>query len=166
MRARGWLAAAVTAALAAAGCSGGGGGPYATVSGVVTYNGQPVNGAKVTFHGTTEVEGRRAGPFSALTDSQGKYLLANVGEEPGIPPGMYKVTVTKLEMEGAAGEVEGLDQGQLEAAGTAVNVLPADYEQLATTKLSATLKEGANEGVNFELKGKASKRRPPVLPVP
>src|SRR4051794_28767759 len=83
--------------LLAAGCSGGGG-SFATVSGVVTQNGAPVDGAKVTLHSTVETEGKRTTSYAGLTDSSGKYLIAAVGKEPGIPPGMYKVTITKLDM--------------------------------------------------------------------
>src|SRR5437762_1882451 len=82
--------------VAALGCSSGNTGSYATVSGVVTNNGNPVDGAKVTFHSTVESSGQKAETYSAQTDSSGKYLLATMGKDPGIPPGMYKVTITKL----------------------------------------------------------------------
>src|SRR5438045_3338748 len=97
---RRWLAQAVVLAVlsAAAGCSGGSTGTYATVAGTVTHGGVPVEGAKVTFHSTAEAAGEKAGPFSATTDSSGKYLIASIGKEPGIPPGMYKITITKLDM--------------------------------------------------------------------
>src|SRR5262245_55697110 len=77
-----------------AGCSGSSG-SYATVSGVVTLNGAPVDGAKVVLHSTVESGGKAAGSYAAQTDSSGKYLIAQIGKEPGIPPGMYKVTVIK-----------------------------------------------------------------------
>jgi hypothetical protein len=156
MLARRWFVqTGVFAALVAlVGCSGGGSGSYATVSGTVTQNGTPLDGAKVTFHSTTEVAGGR-GVYGVLTDSSGKYLLAAVGKEPGIPPGMYKVTITKLALKGNL--PPDFDQGQMEASGMARNTLPKDYESLATTKLSVTLQEGKNENVNFDLKaGKAS----------
>jgi hypothetical protein len=146
------------AALAAAvGCSGGNSGTYATVSGEVTHNGAPINGAKVNFHSTVEASGQKAGVYSAMTDSNGKYLLAAVGKEPGIPPGMYKVTITKFDMkDGTVPKEIADDPGQMEASGMARNQLPKDYETLGSTKLSVTLQEGKNENVNFELKGKAA----------
>ncbi len=127
----------------------------ATVSGEVTQNGVPVEGAKVTFHSTVEVEGKRGQSYSALTDSSGKYLLASVGKERGIPPGMYKVTITKLEMKGTNLPPD-FDQGQIEASGMGRNVMSKDYELLATTKLSVTLEPGKNVNKNFDLKGTAS----------
>jgi hypothetical protein len=152
----------VCAALATSlGCSGGSGN-LATVSGTVTINGAAADGAKVTLHSTVEVGGKRPGPFSAMTDSSGKYLIATVGKDAGIPPGMYKVTVTKLELKGNLPAE--IDQGQIEASGIARNVLPRDYESLANTKLSVTLEPGKNENKNFDLKGKPSTSGPAGTP--
>jgi len=138
---------------AALGCSKGSG-SFATVSGVVTQNGAPLEQAKVTFHSTVASEGTRGTVCSAQTDSSGKYLIAMVGKDPGIPPGLYKVTVTKLEAAGGGTLPPDFDQGQLEASGMAVNKLPKSYENPTTTKLSATLEPGKNQNVNFDLKGK------------
>ncbi len=168
MLARRWFvqAGGFAALVALVGCSGGKGG-FATVSGVVTHNGAPVEGAKVTFHSTAEVEGKKQPSYGALTDSSGKYVIAAVGKDPGIPPGLYKVTVTKLEGKGIDTTQEGIDAGQLEAMasdtgagakGGPVNLLPKEYASPATTKLSATLEPGKNTDVNFDLKGKASGR--------
>lgn len=152
-----WLAriAGLAALVAAVGCSGGGG-PRATVSGMVTHNGAPLNGAKVAFHSTVEEGGKRGQSYGALTDSSGKYLIATVGKEYGIPPGMYKVTITKMEQKGGLPPSIADDPGQLEAAGIGANQLPKDYENEKTTKLSVTLQEGKNNDVNFDLKGQGS----------
>jgi hypothetical protein len=165
MLARRWLAqAAGLAVLAAAvGCSGSTG-SYATVSGVVTHNNVPVDGAKVTFYSTVEAGGERVGSYSATTDSTGKYVIASVGKEPGIPPGMYKVTITKLDVKGENVPAEGWDEGQVEASGMGKNTLPKDYERLATTRLSVTLEAGKNENKNFDLKGQASGSTPTRTP--
>jgi hypothetical protein len=161
MRVRRWsaLAAVFTALAALAGCSGGSSGSFATVSGVVTHNATPVNGAKVTFYSTVAAGGKQAGSYSATTDSSGRYLIAAVGKDPGIPPGLYKVTITKLEVKGK-NLPEDYDAGQIEASGAARNLLPRDYENLNTTKLSVTLEPGKNEDKNFELKGKPSTTGP------
>ncbi len=152
MHARNWAAGAVmlAALITTAGCGDGNSGSLATVSGVVTQNGAPVDGAKVIFHSTVESGGKRES-YSALTDSNGKYLIATVGKEPGIPPGMYRVTVVKLSMQSNQNLPEDFDQGQIEASGMAKNTLFKEYENFATTKLSATLEAGKNEA-NFDLK--------------
>ena len=147
--------------IALAGCSGRG--SFATVSGTVTQGGTPVEGAQVAFHSTVEVEGKKQPSYAAATDSSGKYVIATVGKDPGIPPGLYKVTVTKIEGKGIQPQ-EGIDAGQLDAMasdigvgaakGGPVNLLPKEYSSPATTKLSKTLEAGKNENVNFDLTGK------------
>jgi hypothetical protein len=132
------------------GCSGGGSGSLATVSGVVTQNGAPLDGAKVTLYSTVESEGKKSGSYSAMTDSSGKYVISSVGKEPGIPPGMYKVTITKLQSTGNL--PADFDAGQVAASGMAKNVVSQEYESLATTKLSVTLEAGKNPDKNFDVK--------------
>lgn len=136
-----------------AGCSGGSTRTdLAQVTGIITHEGKPYDGAKVTFHSTVESSGKRDS-FSALTDSSGKYLIAMVGKEPGIPPGMYKVTITKYDTKGDL--PDDFDAGQIEAAGMAQGKgAMKEYENFATTKFSATLDSGKNEDVNFDIKGK------------
>jgi hypothetical protein len=152
-----WLirTAGAVALVALGGCSGGASGPVATVSGNITHNGAPLNGAKVIFHSTVEESGKRGNSYAALTDSNGKYLIVGVGKELGIPPGLYKVTITKMDTSAKAGIPKEIadDPGQLMAAGIGTNLLPKDYENEKTTKLSATLEVGKNENVNFDLKG-------------
>jgi len=143
--------------VAATGC--GGSGNFGTVTGTVSHKGSPVDGAKVEFHGTTQEAGK-SDIFSTQTDSSGKYMIAGVGNNPGIPPGMYKVVISKLEGNFAMGE--GMDAGQLEAqvsdqGGSAAvqktikNHLPSEYSSPASTKLSTTVAAGKNENVNFDL---------------
>jgi hypothetical protein len=159
-----WRLAALATAVAAFAVAGCGKSiSYATVSGVVTHNGNPVDGARVIFHPTTEVDGKTGTSFSSLTDSSGKYLIAATDQSPGLPAGVYKVTITKYE--GKTGNAtEGMDAGQLDAQmsdhgggaggkGGPVNLLPKEYAQPGSTKLSATLEAGPNKDVNFALKG-------------
>lgn len=155
MNSRSWVARAVAVAtlVTLAGCSGKGPGDFAHVSGTVTHNGSPVEGAKVTFVNTTEVDGVRE-QFSTETDSNGKYLIAGVGKNPGIPPGRYKVVITKLVLKSGFKAPEDFDSTQLEMSGLGVNGLPKEYGDVGTTKLSATLDSGKNGDVNFDLKGK------------
>jgi hypothetical protein len=148
------------AVVAAMGC--GGSGNFATVTGTITHKGSPVDGAKVEFHGTTAQAGK-SDIFATQTDSSGKYMLAGVGQNAGVPPGMYKVVITKFEGNVAMTSPEaGMDAGQMEAqasdggAGAAAqktikNHLPSVYASPASTKLSSTIQPGKNENVNFDL---------------
>src|SRR4051794_28538238 len=152
-----WLVrgAGLVALVAVVGCSRGDSN-LATVSGTVTHNGAPVEGAKVTFYSTVESGGKRGNSYGGITDSNGKYLIAGIGKEVGIPPGLYKVTVIKLNQKSSLPKEIASDPGQLDAAGIGTNLLPRDYENEKTTKLSATLQSGKNEGVNFDMKGQGS----------
>jgi hypothetical protein len=154
------LAALLGTLICLSGCGKRGG--FATVSGVVTLDGVPVEGAKIAFHSTVEVDGKAQPGYGAQTDSSGKYVIATSGKDlPGIPPGLYKVTIVKYE--GGTAPQEGMDAGQIDAQlsdgkgstkGGPVNLLPQAYANVATSKLSATLEVGANKDVNFTLKGK------------
>jgi|GEM_PF-1525105 hypothetical protein len=149
--------------VAAMGC--GGSGNFATVKGTVSHKGNPVDGAKVEFHGTTQ-DAEKPGKsdiFVTQTDNSGKYVISGVGKNPGIPPGMYKVVISKYEGNIALTGPEGaMDAGQLEAQRsdlggnapvqkTIKNHLPDEYASLATTKLSTVVEAGKNENVNFDL---------------
>ena len=156
------LSAGFLALIVGLGCSKSG--DFGTVTGTVTFNGTPVDDAKVEFHGTTESEGARD-LVTPRTDSSGKYMIAGVGKNPGIPPGMYKVVITKYNVKDEALiPKEGFDAGQIDAmmsdtgitAKSAVrNLLPKEYSSAATTKLSVTVEAGKNEGKDFALTGTA-----------
>lgn len=82
----------VLCCLSAAGCGSGSGFPKTyPVSGVVTYNGKPVEGAMVTFQ-------LNEGKENAIgtTDSTGEYKLTMFQPGDGAIPGQYRVGVSKL----------------------------------------------------------------------
>ncbi|QDU22098.1 carboxypeptidase-like regulatory domain-containing protein [Urbifossiella limnaea] len=75
------------------------------VSGTVTYDGTPVDGAAVVF--TNETGSKMA---TGRTDDSGKFTL-EYDNKPGIPPGTYKVMVTRTKI------VEGQAPGDPAAGG-------------------------------------------------
>ncbi|MBM4090086.1 MAG: carboxypeptidase regulatory-like domain-containing protein [Planctomycetes bacterium] len=78
------LAFASVLSVIACGC----GSQLTPVQGKVTYQGQVLAGAKVSFYAAD-------GPMSSgMTDSSGQFSLVT-GSEPGIEPGRYRVTVNK-----------------------------------------------------------------------
>jgi hypothetical protein len=74
------------------------------VSGVVTYNGQALENADVTFHPVANNErGMQSRASSAKTDAEGRFIIitpfqdgSDVLRLEGAPAGSYKVTVTKI----------------------------------------------------------------------
>jgi len=70
------------------GCGGGG---FVAVTGLVTLDGKPLEGASVAF--IPEAQGEAA---YSTTNAEGVFELAT-HSQPGAKPGMYQVLVTKLD---------------------------------------------------------------------
>jgi hypothetical protein len=155
-RGRGALAAALL--LAAAGC----GDPHTpvSVSGVVTLEGKPVEGATVAFYAAAGgPEGR---PALGRTDADGAFRLNTLGDADGALPGEYKVVISKwvpglpdLKVPDFPNTPEGRAQREdflYRAYGERPrqkNTLPPRYGDLNTTPLTARV-SGATT-VKFEL---------------
>lgn len=129
------------------GCSGGGySGPTGTVSGTVTLAGQPVPpDCRVSF---VSDEGFTA---TAQVAGNGNYSLSSL-DKSAIPTATYKVTITPPpERELSEAEYEqAMADGTIGTAGSAVEVIPAKYQNLATSGLSFEVKAGSNT-INIEL---------------
>ena len=126
------------------GCQGGASGPAGyPVSGIVTYNQKPVDGAQVVF--SPAVPGEKLQAASATTDSSGRYQLS-------AQPGEYVVVVTKYESpqaaESQAGEYQPPEEGQ--AAPAPKNLLPAKYADPGGSPLRVRVEAKTNE-INLEL---------------
>ncbi len=141
------LNALVILSLALVGCGGGGEGAakkQATeaVTGKVTYRGNPVEGAVVTFSPGEPTPGSRAA--FAKTDDEGNYTLTTYNSGDGAIPGKYFVTVTK--QAGAARKpdpseeeyVPPDEQAQVKALPT-VDMVPAKYATPTSSGLTFTV---------------------------
>ena len=78
------------------GCGGSDRPSIAPASGIVTLNGEPVDGASLTFVPTA---GGR--PGSAITDAQGRYTIKTYEDVAGAIIGEHKVSVIKISGPGA-----------------------------------------------------------------
>lgn len=85
-----WLVLAGFTAICMAGCSGDDGPQLAPVSGIVLYNGQPVNGAVVEFV-------QPGAPLRSIgyTDESGAFKITSMSPGDGAIVGVNKVTVIK-----------------------------------------------------------------------
>jgi hypothetical protein len=83
----------VCASLLLAGCGGGTGVKTYPVKGTVTYRGQPLPDAAVTFYPS---QGRHA---AGLTDAQGTFFLSTFNPKDGAPAGTYQVGITEAVLE-------------------------------------------------------------------
>jgi hypothetical protein len=124
-------------ALLLAGCSGSDRPPLAKVSGIVTLDKTPVEGAAVMF---MPVAGGR--PAQGLTDAQGKFTLTTFDDGDGAILGEHKVTVTKVQITGAKATADGLsgttEAGQIKE----VWIVPQRYSVPETSKLTAKVEKG------------------------
>jgi len=130
--------------VALTGC--GSGSATATVTGVVSYKGAPVEGASVIF----SPSGIGKGMISkAVTDAAGKYSLQLI-------PDRYSVGISKTESLGAAlSEEEAHAQaaaGETPAVVTVKDHLPVKYKSGATSGLNAQVTSDGKNEFTFELK--------------
>jgi hypothetical protein len=93
----------VAALVGAAGCAGEGEGASdrpqtVPVTGSVTYNGQPVDGATVTFSPDVPIMelASKHGAFGT-TDAEGKFTLKTFEDGDGAVPGTYRVSIAKYD---------------------------------------------------------------------
>lgn len=134
-----------------AGCGGTGGGPRLyPAKGKVTYKGQPVARANVTFvSGQGQVLG-------AITNEAGEFTLSTQGR-PGAAPGTYKVAISKMsQREGMPANPKPEDMAKMVSpkgdVPQAKNELPGKYMAPETSGLTATVTEdGAKNNFTFDL---------------
>lgn len=117
-------------------------------TGKVLYQGQPVEGAHVTF----APQDQTTSPAFGTTDAQGTFTLSTFDVEDGAQPGTYAVTISKTVTEGdAAANSAPLNTGTPPPPPKTNDLLPAQYKTATTSGLSATVTEGAGNDFLFEL---------------
>jgi hypothetical protein len=132
-------------ALFVTGCSSDGGRDAGTVavSGTVKYNGQPVDGATVTFANAAQ----SGAPGAGVTGADGTYTFR-------AKPGSYSVMVSKQSV-AANTQPASMEQAVAEAAKAAEepkNQLPAIYSNTVESPLKAEVKASGTNSFDFELK--------------
>jgi hypothetical protein len=111
------------------------------VSGTITYQGRPVEGANVIFH-PTDASATLAS--QAVTDANGRFELAtHVGAgkfKPGIEPGKYAVAITKLDTASISTTLA-----------PPKNLLPLKYANQNTSGLTADVARAQENNFDFAL---------------
>ena len=140
------LVLAAMCLVAVTGCGGTKGGPATIeVTGTVTLNGAPIDGASVLFSPDIgSSDGRLAS--QATTDTAGHFKLStHVGGgkfKSGIVPGKYVVSVTKLDTAATKNTFS-----------PPKNLLPPKYADPKTSLLNADVVAGQTNDFQFPLKG-------------
>ena len=133
---------------------------YVKVAGTITYNGQAVEGATITFL-PVDPAGESA---SGLTDTGGMFSLTSTGAVEGgrgALPGEYRVRITKVPVL-VDKDFEAYDRGEIDydellkrrasqPATPVKGLLPEKYAHPDKTVLTATVEKGKNNGYDFDL---------------
>ena len=130
------------AVIMVAGC-GKGGMPCGYVSGKVTYEGKPVEGAAVNFQPVAPKDSTEAGRLGqGVTDASGVYKLSTYtqGGNDGAVIGKHKVSIVGKE-----------GVRKMGAPPIGERTVPQKYNSTATSGLEAEVKSGSQE-INFDLK--------------
>jgi len=106
----------------------------------VTYQGQPVEGARLAF--LADTPGVQGGV--ALTDANGKFIAMTFEQGDGLVPGSFTVTVVKT----VGGE---LTENSEAPPVPVKNVLPRKYERRETSPLKVEVKKGEPNNFTFDL---------------
>lgn len=156
------------AALAMLGCNQGGSSGTVPVSGVITLDGTPVEGATVSF-APTGGEGVAA---AGMTDAKGRYELTTQEPGDGAMPGKYMVMISKVQTApdpGAEAVKPGMSPEEAteavmkarDAAGltgeegpAVTDLLPAKYKNPSQSGFTVEVAPGKGE-FNFDLKSDA-----------
>ena len=131
------------------------------VTGTVTLDGQPVEGASVSFS-PKSADGRAA---AGKTDASGHFALTTIAAGDGAMPGSYGVTVTKTSggkpamtgppdasatPEERAAYMASVQEMQ-KAPREITDLLPVKYKTVADSGLTAEVKKGGKNEFTFEL---------------
>lgn len=120
------------------------------VSGIVTLNGDPVEGASVMLHPAA-----KGSPAMGITDFGGRFVLETFEKADGVVPGEYKITVRKMEAGTApAAPKEGEPQGGDGPKPTEpTNLLPVKYLEPEGSGLSVTVGKEPITALELKLEG-------------
>ncbi len=126
------------------------------VTGMVSLDGQPLEGAHIRF--SPESKGPAA---FAISDKRGRFELRTFDPGDGAVPGKYAISVTKDVTEGgmefdneAAMEAYLKEHGRNSSKRTTVRVLPEKYSSRKTSGLSAEVNVAKNNYVEILLSSK------------
>lgn len=120
--------------------------PSVPASGVLTYRGKPLKHHRVVL---MPEDGRR--PATGLTDAEGKFVLGTDEPGDGAPPGRSKVSVV---WEGPESAGEAVDQSAIDDPAKMPRpdvVIPAKYNDPATSNLSAEISESGTSDLKIDL---------------
>jgi hypothetical protein len=118
----------------ATGCGGSDRPALVEVTGTVTLDGQPLEGAQVVLKPIKVDDPKFQRPARSTTDAQGKFSPQVYGDAKGLPPGKYGVGVSKREVVGKLPENFNTENPALTPANFRL-LVPKPYESPDTSNL-------------------------------
>jgi len=113
------------------------------VSGTITVNGEPLEGATVVFTPVDSGEGIEAVASHGITDAAGKYSLEiTTTEQSGVVVGKHRVTIAKFDEIDEADDNDEIDENE-------ASLVP-DHD------LTFDVTSSGSDSANFDLTGTAS----------
>ena len=141
------------------GCDGASGRPdLYKVTGTVTFKGEPVEGANITFASATSPRSA-----SGVTDASGKFALATFDTNDGAVAGEHTVTIVKVAAEGQSGEITEANAKEMMAKNVGAMssgktaelkpelVLPGKYADAKTSGEKRTVSAADTNDFKFDL---------------
>lgn len=135
------------------GCGGGGSDKWVAaretvypVSGIVTYKGEPVDGANVLFHSATKNL-----TAHAITDADGEYQMTTYEDDDGAVLGEHAVSVRKTVKEPVPSRLDDDSGSGSGETSRLQDLLPKVYASPGTTTLKVTVPEGGSTDTKLEL---------------
>jgi hypothetical protein len=114
------------------------------VAGTVTYNGQPIEGATISFFAQDDaLRAARTPTPKGTTDASGQFQLTTYKKDDGAPAGSYKVAVSWMEVVRPADDPEEMVEK---------DKLKGRYADVEKSGLTATVESGDNQLPPFALK--------------
>ncbi len=163
------LVAALCCSLVGTGCAKKGLEGLVPVEGVVTLNGETVEGATVMFAPKTYDPSRPKGSAQAVTDASGKFVMSTLDPGDGVFPGDYYVTVTKERIEGGLSLEEAKrrrENSELrdepEPEQTLIRELPDKYADINSSGLDLTIPAEGNKKLELALEGEVDATPRPI----
>jgi hypothetical protein len=124
--------------------------PTVPVTGVVTLNDEPVEGAVVVFGAASGQERGATG----ITDAAGRFHLTTYDKDDGAIAGNFTVAISKTERKGGMTpdeEHEAISAGKEVKPAEIMDHLPAKYKDGAKSGLTAEVTVGAPNDFEFKL---------------
>jgi hypothetical protein len=130
--------------LVALGCGGNGKPKAYPVTGTVTLNGQPIEGASVSFFTQDELMRAARVPVpKGTTDASGQFHLTTYEKNDGAPAGSYKVAISWMQVTRPSDDPEEMVERDR---------LKGRYADTDKSGLTATVESGENQLAPFALK--------------